>query len=344
MAFKNDDDGEQIDSALLERTEKLMEDAGLITDDEEQLEVIDDSQTDDSTVADDSTLEVQEDVELQAEDSDDTESATSEESDDSQDNGIIDAYYRAAVHQGWTPEEIQELYKHDPELAVKTCKKLYESTNKLSTEFATLGRAKLQQEQEANKSKVDAVKANVPVIDLKPLQEQYGEDSPLVQVMQALIPVITSKQETSNKNTETDTSSTNNAAMRQLVDSFFARPDIVVYDNFYGKGNDVNELTHKQFQNRYRVTTLADEILIGAEAMGRKMTEDEALEAAHLQVSEPVRETVIRRGIVKQIKKRSKSITLKPQTTAQNANTDGKVSQTELEQRTEARLSKLKWT
>ncbi len=46
---------------------------------------------------------------------------------------LPDAYYRAAIHQDWTPDEIKEFFEANPEKALKTLAKIHESTNKLNS-------------------------------------------------------------------------------------------------------------------------------------------------------------------------------------------------------------------
>ena len=53
---------------------------------------------------------------------------------------IPDNHYRAAVHQGWKPEDIKELYDSNPKLALKTLKKIHEDSHQVSQVFALKGR------------------------------------------------------------------------------------------------------------------------------------------------------------------------------------------------------------
>ncbi|MEN6333486.1 MAG: hypothetical protein ABFE01_04445, partial [Phycisphaerales bacterium] len=61
---------------------------------------------------------------------------------------IPDSHYRAALHMGYTPEEIGALYDANPDLALKTVAKAYESVNAVSRQLGELGqRARQIREQ-----------------------------------------------------------------------------------------------------------------------------------------------------------------------------------------------------
>jgi len=57
---------------------------------------------------------------------------------------LPDAYRRAAIHQGWKPEDVDEYFAANSELAMRTFGNIHESTNKISQEFADLGRASIK--------------------------------------------------------------------------------------------------------------------------------------------------------------------------------------------------------
>ena len=347
-----DEQGEEISDALLQATQARMMEADM--HDGEEFEGVEPEEEEEAVIEPVEEEAVVEEVEptpdpleeeVKAEEADPDATPTPEAKvEDSEAKGMPDAYYRAAVHQGWTSEEVQELYASDPVLAEKTCKKLYETTNRLTNEFANVGRAKQQTEQQAA---ADAVvkTPDVSAVDLSALKEQYGSDDPLVKTVEAILAnqVNTQPAPAPVETQPQAPAPAEDTTARQILDNFYAAPEMKSYDDFYGQGNDANKLTHEQYQRRFSVATLCDEIMIGADAMGRQMAVEDALEAAHLRISEPVRETVIRQNIAKTLIKRAKSITLAPGGQVETVDPSKEVSSDELETRTAARLGKLKW-
>lgn len=252
---------------------------------------------------------------------------------DGEEEGISDALYRAAIHQGWKPEEVDQFVKANRELAQRTFEKLYEATNKISSEFARFGRMKAQQEAEAAKAKQASAMSGV---DLDAIKEEYGEDSAIYKTMKALINAIPAQAQQVQQQFSPDTENTH---VRQIIESFFGSDDMKPYGDFYGTAKDRRKLTGEQIGHRLDVINMADEILIGAEMQGRKMDITEALERAHLIVAEPIRTEIIRKEIVSKVKKRASGTTLKPSSKKQS-NTSKAKTGTELETIVEAHLRK----
>lgn len=235
---------------------------------------------------------------------------------------IPDAYFRAAVHQGWKPDEIKELYKQNPELANKTFSRLYDSTNQLSRDFAAIGRTKQEQttKQQTVVPKPGEQRPEFKGVDIEKLRKEYDND-PLVDVVAQLQEQNKLLFEQVQKVPAQSTEQTDEQTLRlqiqeeQLVQkeitSFFKDTGMKPYKEFYGDV-DWDKLPNEQKANRWSVVELADQIITGAEAQGRKMNVDEALMLAHLSISEPLREQIIREQIKSDVVKRNKSLTLKP--------------------------------
>jgi hypothetical protein len=278
--------------------------------------------------------EVEDDGETQTDDGEEESESTpedgGEEGDEGKDDkGIPDALYRAAIHQGWKPEEVDAFVKADKELAQRTFERLHESTNKISSEFARFGRTKTQ--QEAEKAKTGAGKAPV---DLAAIKEEYGEDSSIYKTMQALLAAFPAAQPAPGGSPDTQ-----DTGVRQIIETFFGADDMKLYGEFYGVSKDPNKLTGEQRGRRMDVLNFADDIINGAEAQGRKMDITEALERAHLVVTEPVRSEVIRKKIVSAVKKKAKGVSLKPSSTKQGQPSKAK-TETDLEEIVSAKLAK----
>jgi len=312
-----------------------------------------------STPTDDKSAE-QDDSEKDEESKESTPDETSADSEGSK-KGIPDAYYRAAKHQGWSDDDIAALHKANPALAEKTFAKLYDSTNKLSREFSAIGRAKLQakkaQPAKTEPTGTEPKKSEFKKIDIDKLRKDYDND-PIVELvaqMQDQFEQLHSKLDKEPAKTEETPAISEQelrakiqeeAAMEQQIEQFFNADDLKQYKEFYGdlpkNARNWDILSTQQKTNRWEVLQRADEILIGAEAQGREMGIDEALKLAHLIISEPMREKVIRENIKAKVVKRQKSLTLKP-TGKMMDNKTGPLTRDQLVERTKERLSKMKW-
>jgi len=233
-------------------------------------------------------------------------------------------YYRAAVHSDWTPEEIQGFFKTNPEMALKTFKKIYDSTNVATDEFVKLGRASQKQTQDAltaEQVKKDAEANKFKGMDMDAVAEQFKDDPAVV----ALLKAANEQNRTFHeqlielKKTQTQTAQTGlsdeDTKIWNDINVFFDNKDLEAFGAFYGKSEkDKNwnqVLTGEQMQNRHKVIVMADEISAGAKLAGREMDRSEALRRAHLAASDSVRETVIRNKLKEKATKRSKGITVK---------------------------------
>ena len=260
---------------------------------------------------------------------------------------LPDNYFRAARHQGWEPEEIAEFYDKDPKKAIKTFGKIYESTNNLSQQFAQLGRSAV--ELEKKKTQVQpTVQPQVvepkPSLDFEKLRKQY-EDDPFGVTVE-LLKGFSQKPEPTPQATPTVQPATNqqtfdeDMAILQQLNQFFGAEDMQVYEDFYGSTKDENGmhlydwrgiLSPGQQANRQAIIDLADQIISGAELQGREMSVAQGLELAHLSLTRPMVEGVVREKIVSEVKKRSKGVTLKPggATTTPPGSTVGRGAKTE---------------
>lgn len=315
-----EDDKQLVDSVQA----KLDALAGNTSDDtEDDTDDGDDDQTDDDKVDDDSTPEDK------ADDSDDDDDSTSDEDSDDKDKDktgdtdgseskdtagteeevtLPDAFYRAAVHQGWTPDDIKDFFEASPEQALKTFAKIHESTNKLSSQFAKLGRIKPT--KTADKVDADNSKSSSDDGIIDALKEQYGDDSAVVKAFTTMQTKLDTA--TMQKEVEEPEEGELDPAIQKRVNSFFTDSSMKPYIDFYGEGNDAAKLTIKQSETRYKLLELADSIVLGSQQQGREITVEEALESAHLLLSEPMREEAMRTELKAKIVKRAKGVTLKP--------------------------------
>jgi hypothetical protein len=253
------------------------------------------------------------------------ESASDEPAGDEDRPAIPDNHYRAAIHMGMKPEEISELYDADPKLALKTLAKCHEMTNAASRQLGELGQAM----RRANTTATPAV-TTTPAADGKRakleklLKEKYADD-PVVDTLLELLPQDAPAPAPTQAHREAPApavqwSIDEEVAIRQQIGTFFADPDLEPYTDFYGSAKDANgsmvgtvdHLTPGQKANRTAMLERAQLILEGANALGTKLSVAEAMERAHLEVSAPMAETVVRERIKSSLVKRAKGVTLKP--------------------------------
>jgi len=87
------------------------------------------------------------------------------------------------------------------------------------------------------------------------------------------------------------------------------------YKDFYGTmgmGQIFQDLRPGQQKNRYEVLQTADQMIAGNAIQGIELSINHALLRAHLLVTEPIREKVIREEIKSSLTKRNKGLTLRP--------------------------------
>ncbi len=337
-----EDELDDIDDSLIDKVQASLD--AINDEDVDEDKDTDNQQTDDDDSTPDKDQADDDDSTSDDEPDEDEDTDKTEDTDDSKNDKatkevqLPDAYYRAAIHQGWTPDEIKEFFEANPELAMKTLAKNHESTNKLNSEFARMGRIKPE-------SKVadpgTATEANATTsVDMDAIKEQYGDDSVIVKamtIMQAKLDNIPEQQVVERvDNTPHDD------PMRATVDKFFIDSALKPYVDFYGEGNDTEKLTQGQFKHRHDMLQMAEDIVVGSQTHGRNITVEAAMEAAHLLVSEPVREEAVRKELKATVKKRAKGVTLKPaKSKAAKSKTDGPLTKKEMETKVAAGLRKV---
>lgn len=261
---------------------------------------------------------------------------------------LPDAFKRAAVHQGWKSEDVDEFFGANPDAALRTFENIYNSTNTLSRHFADLGRVQRQMEAAKNEpKKVEARKVDVEKLkteyDLDPttvaaLEEQNRQIDTLVTERNA--PKASVEHEVVRGKVAAD------AVVEQQIAGFFETEQLKPYKKFYGEldlGMSWQDLSAGQKENRFKVLEQADLMIAGSALQGHVLAPADALELAHLLVTEPVRERVIREQIRDQATKRTK--TLKPSSRkvdVSDSNKDGKPkTREELVEQTDRRLAKV---
>ena len=264
---------------------------------------------------------------------------------------IPDSYVRAAIHQGWDKKDIDEFIKTSPQVAAKTFANIYNSTNNLSNQFAELGR-KVQSNEKEEKTD-DKSKGKESSFDsltdeqIEKLKKDYDDD-PIVELIIAqnkANKVLYDKVQNLEVNQTVKKSDNEDNKIISNINSFFDSNDMKPFADFYGTSSNGADwdgsLTPGQKANRLEAVRQADAILAGAEFQGRKMELNEALELAHLSVSDPIKEKVIRANIKNAVKQREKGITIKPKSSNKEQDSGKPSNEKELMTRTSERLNKL---
>ncbi len=314
-------------------------------------------------------------IEAEASKKEDDKEADDEVKDEDVDKGkdkkkeipqLSDAYVRAAIHEGWTEEDIKTQYEANPELTVKTLGNIYESVNRLSKQYSAIGRAEKERiiaEKSAPEKKQESEqKPEFKGVDIEVLKKADA-DPDVIAVVEALNQQgklqFDELQELKSSRSAPVTGQPSGlspvqvraveqeaAAVEQQIETFFRDDELKGYDDFYGglpkDAINWDKLTPGQKMNRWAVIEMMDQMIAGARTLGREMKIDEAMNLAHLSVTEPIREKVIRKNIEAKVTKRSSNLTLKPSGTAQPGETKPQTKQ-ELEDVTAERLNKMNW-
>lgn len=312
-------DGDRTDSE-----EDLDEPTSDLEEEEDEDQTGSEDEEDESTSDDDSD----EDEEENAEDEDEDKDGDEEKEADAE-STLPDSYVRAALHQGWKEDEVKEFFEENPKQAVKTLKNIYESTNRLSKKFSSLGRAQLEQKRKdtTNEKKSQGEKkSEFKGVDIEQLKKDYPNDPIIEGVVKPLNDALGQmKQQMDNirasDNSEAMSASEQRAKVQndKIIESkitdFFTRDDIKPFEDMYGtveKGQTWDDLPQLQHQNRYAVLQQADLLLNGAAVQGEEMDIGQALNLAHMLVTDGMKEKIIRNKLKGKLKKRSNGVTLKP--------------------------------
>ena len=352
------------------RLQEIFEGKGLKEESAEESKESDDSTPEDEKAKLEEKSDEKDETTLAAQDDADDKGteAKVEAKDEEVDKGekdvpqLSDAYYRAAIHRGMKPDEIEDFYKANPQLCVTTLGNIYEAVKRSTEEFTTLGRTYKEREAQeaaatATPSKTEGganVESGYKGVDfealgkvdidpdamaiIKTMDQQNKVMYDEIQSIKEARPVGQTQQESRAVAQET-------AAIQQQISNFFKADELKLYGDFYGSlpKDAVNwdTLNPGQKANRWAVIEMMDNLLIGVHMNNRDMTIDEAMNLAHLNISESEREKVIREKLKTDVVKRNKSITLKPSGAAESETSGAPRTDKELEETTQERLNKV---
>lgn len=365
----------ELEEKTEERLEQVFKGEGLKEEPAEELEESDDTTPEseekkpevDSDKEGDTTPESKDDAEEKDKD------VESKAKDEDADKGkkeipqLSDAYYRAAIHRGMKPEEIEEFYQANPELCVKTLGNVYEAVKRSNEEFASFGRAHKAQEAAATatpskgtQTATETAKTEYKGVDfavlekadidpdalaiIKTVDQQnkmlYDQIQETRSVQRPVQPSGLTPQEERAVQQEV-------ASIQQQIENFFKSDEAKPYKDFYGElpkdAINWDTLSPGQKANRWAVIEMMDDLSIGAHINNRDMQIDEAMRLAHLNVSESQREKVIREKLKTTVVKRNKGLSLKPSSTNKSTEKTSPTTEKELIATTQERMNKLSW-
>ena len=261
-------------------------------------------------------------------------------------------YFQAMQHVGWDAERIKETFEKDPEQALKDFKFYHDSQNYITQQTSDLGRTqKAATDRAADEAITKEEKPEYKGIDLKAFEDQYGEDNPaavaMMKTMNESNKLLYEEIQTLKQQRTQQTGPTNEEkVIWNTIVTHFDSDDMKGFNEFYGKietGKNWDEsLTGAQLQTRMKVINEADAYHAGMKLQGKDVEYSEALRRAHLVISAPIQETILRNELQSKIKKRAKGVTVK--TTGRKAadNTSKKKDPEKgLIDRTKQRLKKL---
>jgi hypothetical protein len=277
---------------------------------------------------------------------DTTPKSTDGDTDADKDVVLPPAFLRAAIHRGWKEEDANEFFESNPEAALKTFQNCLIDVNNASNEWALLGKAKQNRDTVLNAPEVKPTEPEFKGVDINKLKEEYDLDDKTIAMLEAQnqqFETVMNRQqpEPAPQQPQQQVPVGPDPNVELQVENFFKSADLNSYEEFYGKlnlGQDWSDLSSGQRNNRWKVLEQAELMIVGAESMNHRIDPLDALDRAHMFVSEPVREQVIRNDIKNTATKRKNSMTLRPSDGSRNINKVTSDADGELKPRTREEL------
>ena len=285
-------------------------------------------------------------------DADDTDSDKSDAGDDTDSEAADDdlpmlpsGHRLAALAKGYTTEEVDHFLKTHPDEAMGRFGELFDERKKESAMWSDRGRRLAQTDQsvvEPPKVLADPKDpAATPLFVAKALAEEFGNED----LINALVPRLNTMIEESNtlKQERAQTADRDRkrqeSYLLQVTDEFFGSKAMEPSKETYGTG--YGSATEEQMTQRMKLLNQADEIAKGAADHGREIPDLEALERAHMILSQGSRDEIIRQGIRDELKQRTKT-TKSSHRKIKSSEEEGPVSEAKLEKRVAAKQRELR--
>ncbi len=306
--------------------------------------VTDETPSDEATV-DEIVKETLDEIDKETETPDQT--ATEETEPDKKDTDVPmlpTGHRRAALAGGYTTEEIDHYLETKPEEAAARFGELFETWRDENSKWSARGRqlAAATKPDEKSDTKPKESPDVLPRYNAEELiKENVGSEdliNALVTPLNAVIDRVNSAVGRISKS-EDFLRETEESALATVTQDFFASTEMKTFTGTYG--TEVKELTQKQMDSRMELFAQADEIAAGAREHGRDISAVDALERAHVILSQGTRDETIRTQIRESMKARTKTTRSSHQST-KTPDTNETISDEELEKRTAERLQSLR--
>ncbi len=230
-------------------------------------------------------------------------------------------YFQAMRHVGWEPERIKEKFEEDPEQALKDFKFYHDSQNYITQQTSDLGRTQKAATERATEEVVKKEeKSEFKGVDLKAVEDELGEDSPaavaIIKAMNESQKVMYDEIQSLKQQQTVQAGPTDEQkVVWNTIVTHFDSDSMKPFSEFYGtveKGKNWEQsLTGAQLKARMGAIHEADAYHAGMKLQGKDVEFSEALNRAHLVISAPIQETILREQLHGKIRKRSKGITVK---------------------------------
>lgn len=263
----------------------------------------------------------------QADDQDKPTDTTPDDKETDKDEVLPPAFLRAAIHRGWNEKDAKEFFESNSEAAMKTFQNCLIDVNNASNEWALLGKAKQNRDNVLDVPEIKPTEPEFKGVDIDALKEEYDLDDKTIAILKAQnqqFEAVMRRQQPAPQQPQQPQQQVPvgpDPNVEIMLENFFKSTDLNSYEEFYGKlslGQDWNDLSSGQRNNRWRVIDQAELMIKGHESVGRTIDPINALERAHMSISEPVREQAIRDSIKNTATKRKNSMTLKPSDGSRN--------------------------
>ncbi len=265
------------------------------------------------------------------------------------------SHVQTALRLGMSEDEVKDSFDKNPEAMITLLGKLHKGENDLNARYAQQGRAIVQKQVTERKATGDEDTSSPSLVDLKKIRARFDDDDeeadalidgvikPLADALKEMRDEV--KQLRVQPNGQSAYSQQEERGIQSEVNNFFDNDSLKEFQDYYGTvkpGEDPREaLTGIQFKHRGEVCREGNFIRLGAADSGEQLTISDVLQRAHLHLTEPMREEMIRGKISSTIKKRAKSLSVKAGTKKVPKTPSSKDAGRQLEIVTKTRLKKI---
>jgi hypothetical protein len=225
-----------------------------------------------------------------------------------------------AEESGWTPEDIDELYEANPDVAVRQFERLAENYANLSRQFlsapapvaaAPQVQQPAQVQQQTNQS-VSQLPAGLTDEALERFAVKNGDEAAdLIKVIRDHFVARDQLHEQRYQKFEQTANAAETRVVAQEASSTIG--DLQKkFPTLYGTSSDPKALTVAQYQKQTELASLADQIRSGALNQGRTLSVKDALTRAHYIISRDSVKAEARQELRQRITDRARRVTQRP--------------------------------